>query len=233
MGRLFAVMLMLMLVLVGCTQPQALSTAPRATGSLFVNRTATAIPSVATMTVRATTPAHNPFATQTQTGLQAGDTASVPTTISVATAEVTRPVPTALTTNTPSFTNTPTAAVIVIPRSATPISNEQRWRIQQRDREVLSPVQIYTIQGQAALLWYDPLASQVIEIGLVHGSVPVQARFNYLPYQAAAIEIPYRINVDFGLTSISDAAVERMRQAGYTESVESFIIITDSIRPQN
>lgn len=92
---------------------------------------------------------------------------------------------------------------------------------------------MYTIQGQAALLWYDPLTSQAIEIGLVRGSVPVQARFDYRPYQAAAIEVPYRINVDFGLTSISDAAVQRMRQAGYTETIESFIIVTDSIQPQN
>lgn len=105
--------------------------------------------------------------------------------------------------------------------------------MQQLNRSVFNPIQMYTIQGQAALLWYDPLNAQAIEIGLLHGSVPVQARFDYRPYQAAALEVPYRINIDFGLTSISDAVLERMRQAGYTETVEGFIIVTDSIQPQN
>ena len=231
MGRSFAVMLMMISALVGCTQPQALSTTPRATGSLFVNRTATVNPSVEILVPAQATAAHNPFATISIPEAQASASPSIPETR--VTADVTTAVSTPLVTSVPSATHTPTPGVVVIPKSATPLSNEERWRMQQLNRTVLNPVQMYTIQGQAALLWYDPLSSQAIEIGLVRGSIPVQARFDYRPYQAAAIEVPYRINGDFGLTSISDAVVQRMRQAGYTETVESFIIVTDSIQPQN
>lgn len=82
------------------------------------------------------------------------------------------------------------------------------------------------------LLWFDPATNQVVEIGTLQGVFPAQAQFTFLPTQAPALEVPYRINGDFGLTSISDALQERMHAAGYAQSVEAFIVLSDTIVPK-
>jgi hypothetical protein len=46
---------------------------------------------------------------------------------------------------------------------------------------------------------------------------------------SAAYEVDYRINQDFGLTSISEAVAMRMRDAGYAASVRAFVVITDNV----
>jgi hypothetical protein len=38
--------------------------------------------------------------------------------------------------------------------------------------------------------------------------------------------------VDFGLTAISDAVRERMRNAGYTQSVEAYVFQADDVQPK-
>jgi hypothetical protein len=48
----------------------------------------------------------------------------------------------------------------------------------------------------------------------------------------AALEVPYRINQDFGLTAISEAVRARMKAAGYTDSVEAYIEQTEAVVPK-
>jgi hypothetical protein len=122
--------------------------------------------------------------------------------------------------------------VIVVPRTVIPETNEQRWREQEQDRQVIQPPQIYVATSLIPLMWYDPLTGQSLQIGTIIGEFPVQARFMLRTTHQSALEVPYRINNDFGLTSISDAVRERMQDAGYTQSVEAFAIKTDAVQPK-
>jgi len=110
-----------------------------------------------------------------------------------------------------------------------PETNEQRWRAQEQDRQVIQPPQIYVASSLVPLLWYDPLTGQSLQIGMIFGEFPAQAGFTLRSTQQPALEVPYRINNDFGLTSISDAVRDRMRNAGYTQTVEAYIVTTDAI----
>ena len=122
------------------------------------------------------------------------------------------------------------SVVITVP-TPTPQSNEQRWRAQQIDRHVFDPKRIYIATSPVTLLWYDPVASQTLEIGTLLGEFTVQAEFTFRPRDVAALEVPYRINQDYGLTSISPAVEQRMEAAGFTESVEAFVLESDAIQP--
>lgn len=102
--------------------------------------------------------------------------------------------------------------------------------MQQMDREVLDPPQIYRVVRRAPLFWFDPATGQTLEIGTLIGDIPVQARFRLRSTGEAALEVPYRINNDFGLTAISEAVRSRMEAAGYTVSVEAFVLESDAIR---
>lgn len=127
---------------------------------------------------------------------------------------------------------TPTPAVVIVPQTAPPQTGEQIWRTQQVQREVLTPVQIYVAQSPVPLLWFDPVTRQSIEIGTLVGEFPVQARFLLRETNQPALEVPYRINQDYGLTSISEALRNRMQAAGYTVSVEAFVLQTDAVQPR-
>lgn len=137
--------------------------------------------------------------------------------------------PTALPTPAPS----PPPTIVIIPRTAAPLTNEQRWRARQADRQVLDPWQIYVAQRPVSLLWFDPLSGQSLEIGKLLGPFPAQARFILRDDNLPALEIPYRINTDFGLTAISEALKRRMQDAGYTESVEAYIVESDAVQPKS
>jgi hypothetical protein len=113
-----------------------------------------------------------------------------------------------------------------------PQSNQQRWRDQQRNRQVLEPPQVYIAKSPVTLWWYDPLTGQSVAIGTLVGEFPVQALFTFRSEQRPALEVPYRINVDFGLTAISDAVRERMKNAGYTQSVEAYAFQADDVQPK-
>jgi len=78
-------------------------------------------------------------------------------------------------------------------------------------------------------MWYDPTTGQSLEIGTIRGEFPAQAEFVLRSNQHPALEVPYRINVDFGLTAISEAVRDRMKAAGYTESVEAYIERSDAV----
>lgn len=109
---------------------------------------------------------------------------------------------------------------------------EQRWRAQQTARQVLSPPKLYEATAQTALMWYDPATGQILEIGTLRGTFPVQAQFVFRPTEAAALEVPYRINGDFGLTAISEAIQQRMNAAGYRDTVEAFVLLSPAVVPK-
>ena len=69
-------------------------------------------------------------------------------------------------------------------------------------------------------------------IGTISGEVPVQAEFLLRGAQQAALEVPYRINNDFGLTAISEAVRGRMEAAGYSQSVEAYVLLIADIHPK-
>lgn len=145
--------------------------------------------------------------------------------------------PTIMPTATQGTTPTPApaeTAILVLPVPAATPTNEQRWRARQRDRRVVQPVQLYVARRPARLLWFDPRTSQVLDIGNISGTFPVQATFQFLGQTQVeeAVEVPYTINRDFGLTAISEAVRQRMAAAGYTETVEAFVVLNDSIVPQ-
>lgn len=125
---------------------------------------------------------------------------------------------------------TPPPAIIVVPLTQVPETNEQRWRAQQQDRKVNDPPRLYIARKPVTLWWYDPLNSQSLQIGSLSGEFPAQAEFTLLSAQQAALEVPYRINNDFGLTAISEAVRGRMKAAGYSQSVEAYILRTDDVQ---
>ncbi|WP_448542105.1 hypothetical protein [Roseiflexus sp.] len=138
------------------------------------------------------------------------------------------------TTQTPIQAPSPTVVrpptVQIIPATPEPQTSEARWRAQQIDRQVLDPPQFYRVTSHATLFWYDPMTGQILEIGTLRGDVPVQARFRLRSTGQAALEVLYRINNDFGLTAISEAVRSRMEAAGYTVSVEAFLLESDAVQ---
>ncbi|MEO7909822.1 MAG: hypothetical protein ABIV47_09250 [Roseiflexaceae bacterium] len=131
-----------------------------------------------------------------------------------------------------STTATLTPAVIVIPLTRMPETNMERWRAQEQDRKVNTPPLIYIAKNPVMLWWYDPLTSQSVQIGTISGEFPAQAEFTLRSPQQAAFEVAYVINTDFGLTAISEAVRERMKAAGYTQSVEAYVLRTADIQPK-
>lgn len=89
----------------------------------------------------------------------------------------------------------------------------------------------YRASGSTELWWFDPLVQQPVILGTISGEFLAQAQFRLRGQGAEALEVPYRINADYGLTAISPAYVERMRRAGYSESVEAYVLLTSEISP--
>lgn len=125
-----------------------------------------------------------------------------------------------------------TPAVVVVPQTAVPLNNEQRWRTQQLNRQVFDQQRLYIANNDVTLLWYDPMTGQSLMIGTIRGEFPAQAQFTLRSDRRPALEVPYRINQDFGLTAISEAVRARMKAAGYSESVEAYIEQTDIVVPK-
>lgn len=210
--RRWIVVSLITCALCGCAAPRPLSITPRPGSSSSLGRTAVAEQPTLTV-IASAVPTANPFG-------QSGT--AVPTDLPV----TSTPLPT------PTMIPTPTPEFVIIPVSPSFESNEERWRAQQAQREVLTPPRLYNARVQTALLWYDPATGQVLEIGTLRGVFPAQAQFIFRPTNGMALEVPYRINGDFGLTSISDAIQQRMRDAGYSQSVEAFVFLGDSVVPQ-
>src|SRR5215207_9413305 len=145
-------MLLIMLVLAGCGQPMQIGTPTQVqvrptrlpSDSALPSITANSVPSAAPSAQATSELDITPFATAAlEPTVQ-----SAPTVTVEMAATPTRP-PAA----------TPTPAVIVVPLTQMPETNEQRWRAQQQERTVNDPPRIYVVPSPATLWWYDPLTS--------------------------------------------------------------------------
>jgi hypothetical protein len=194
--------LLIVFMLAGCGQPLQISTPTQPTRSPDV----TVLPDVPANGVPSSAPPE-------QATPELGATPSEPSGLP---AETPSPAP---------------PAVVVVPQAQAPETSEQRWRAQQQDRKVNDPPRIYVARNPVVLWWYDPVVSQPVQIGTIRSEFPVQAEF-VLRGDGAALEVPYVINSDFGLTAISEAVRERMRAAGYSQSVEAYVLRTDDTQPK-
>ena len=127
----------------------------------------------------------------------------------------------------------PPVVTTIVPQTVEPQTSEQRWRAQQVQREAFEQPQNYIATAPVSLMWFDPLTGQSLEIGRLLGEFTAQAQFLYRPNEVPALEVSYMINQNFGLTAISPAVVERMASAGYTETVEAYVLQSDLIQPGN
>jgi len=218
-------MLLIVLVLAGCGQPMQIGTPSQTQVRPSRLPSDTALP-----TILATSVPSAPTSAQATSAL---DTTPFATGPIVSTVE-TEPTVEAGTATTPvvSTPATLTPAVIVVPLTPIPETHQARWRAQQQDRKVSDPPQVYIAKNSVTLWWYDPLTSQSVPIGTISGAFPAQAEFTLRSAQQAALEVPYVINVDFGLTAISEAVRERMKAAGYSQSVEAYVVRTADIQPK-
>ncbi len=117
----------------------------------------------------------------------------------------------------------------VTPRMRATPTGDERWATFTTQRQLFdTPKRITTLQP-TPLLWLDPRNGQVLEIGLLNGDFVATAQMVLTSDNSAAYEVDYRINQDFGLTSISEAVAMRMRDAGYAASVRAFVVITDNV----
>ena len=210
-------MLLIVLVLAGCGQPLQIGTPSQTQVRPTWLPSDMALPSVTANSVPSAAPPAQ--ATPELTAIPFA-TAPIEPTVGV---EATPAMPIAATL---------TPAVIVVPLTQMPETNQERWRAQQLDRKVNDPPRLYIARNPVTLWWYDPLTSQSVPIGTISGEFPVQAEFILRGAQQAALEVPYRINADFGLTAISEAVWERMKAAGYSQSVEAYVLRTDDTQPK-
>lgn len=206
-----------MLALTGCGQPLQIGTPSQQQvrptqlpgNTALPSMTANGVPSAASSTQATPEQATIPFATAlTEPTVEVEATPVIPITATLA------------------------PAVIVVPLTQVPETNQQRWRAQQQDRKVNDPPKTYVAQVPVMLWWFDPLTSQEVPIGTLSGEFPAQAEFTLRGEQQAALEVPYVIDADFGLTAISEAVRERMKAAGYSQSVEAYILRTADVQPK-
>ncbi|ACL25946.1 hypothetical protein [Chloroflexus aggregans] len=129
----------------------------------------------------------------------------------------------------------PTPTLLPIPTLTLPtlplLSNEERWRLQQLDRQVFPELRLYTTK-RSELYWYDPVNEQEVLIGVINGEFMAQARFTFRKDNRLALEVPYHLNQSYGLSALSPALVERIHAAGYSDWIETFVYITPDIQPQ-
>lgn len=110
-------------------------------------------------------------------------------------------------------------------------SNEQRWRAQQQDRVVFEALRPY-VTGGTDLWWYDPLNQQHVRLGRISGDFVAQATFVLPDEGRPALEVPYHVNVGYGLTALSPALLERIRAAGYGDWIETYVFETHDVQPR-
>jgi len=124
------------------------------------------------------------------------------------------------------------ARVVIIPATEVPISNNDRWRQQEVNRQPLPQPQIYTTLG-SDLFWYDPIYRQSVSLGRFSGSFEVLATFELRGTDQPALEVLYEVNKRYGLTALSPALVERIRAAGYESGViDTYVLNDDNVRPK-
>jgi hypothetical protein len=120
---------------------------------------------------------------------------------------------------------------VIVPPTPEQLTNEERWRRQQQNRNVFEAPQAFYTSG-SELWWYDPVQQQSVILGTFSGPFEAQARFTLRGLGVSALEVPYKINERYGLTAISPALIERIRAAGYDEWIETYIIEGPNVRPR-
>lgn len=211
-------LILMVTVLVGCGQPLQIDT--RAASA----RPSQRAPSFATVTSGFGTPSALPGTGMPGTSMPATQPPTVAATPTLP------PTLNALSTATaPIAPLRPT--VVVVPQQPA-LSNEERWRAQQIDRTVFPEMRVYVARRPTQLFWYDPLAGQSLPVGTLLGPFTAQAEFMLRSADAHALEVPYKINSDFGLTSIAPSVKQRMARAGYTEYVETYVLLSDDVVQQ-
>lgn len=168
-------------------------------------RTPTARPAVPPINTTERSPATPSIASDSPLGAQATPTSFV---------DRAAPVPPVLT----------QVVVSVLPTQ----SYAQRWRDEQLNRQVLPVPQIFTTTN-SELWWYDPVNQQHVVLGSFAGSFDVQATFVRRTDQAEALEVPYQVNVRYGLTALSPAILARITAAGYGEWIETYVLKTSAV----
>lgn len=145
--------------------------------------------------------------------------------------DIPTPSASATPTNTP-FPTTPPTPIATIPAPTFPVlTNEERWRRQQGDRQVFDTPQPYTTSG-SELWWYDPVNQQHIILGSFAGDFEATATFTLRGQGIAALEVIYHVNQSYGLTAISSALVDRINAAGYGDTIETYVFLTPDIQPR-
>ena len=60
----------------------------------------------------------------------------------------------------------------------------------------------------------------------------VQATFTFREDGQPALEVPYEVNRGYGITALSPAVLERIRAAGYSDWIETFVFLTPEVQPK-
>lgn len=126
-------------------------------------------------------------------------------------------------------TNSATPAVTIVLPTKPPLTNMQRWRSQQQNREIFESLRSYTTRG-SDLWWYDPVNQQHIVLGSFSGNFDAQAQFTLAHSKEDALEVPYHVNQSYGVTALSPALEQRIQDAGYGEWIETYVIINSEVQ---
>ncbi len=146
-----------------------------------------------------------------------------------ATAEPSASAPVGMATNMPLTATTTTLPPLQLP-TVTPMSHQERWRLQQIERTPLPELRPFTTTG-SDLWWFDPINQQAVILGRISGTFLVQATFTLKDQQRLAYEVPYQVNQSYGLTAISPILIKRIEAAGYQDWIETYVVHTAEVRP--
>lgn len=120
---------------------------------------------------------------------------------------------------------------LILP-SPEPATNEQRWRAQQQERGVFPELLPYSTSG-SELWWFDPVNQQHVILGRIAGEFVAQAQFLPRGQGLPALEVPYQVNVSYGLTALSPALLARIAAAGYeSDWIETYIFLSPDVTPR-
>lgn len=114
--------------------------------------------------------------------------------------------------------------------TVTPMSHQERWRLQQIERTPLPELRPFTTTG-SDLWWFDPINQQAVILGRISGVFLVQATFTLKDQQQLAYEVPYQVNQSYGLTALSPVLIQRIEAAGYNDWIETYVVHTAEVRP--
>lgn len=174
-------------------------------------------------------PAAAPATRQPAPGSMAPDPATAaPSTTAVTAATTAATTTTTAATARPAATSLPP---LTLPTTATR-SNEERWREQQQDRQVFDGLLGFATTG-SELWWFDPVNQQHVILGRLTGDFVAQAQFQLRGQGVQALEVPYQVNVSYGLTALSPSLVGRIAAAGYASDwIETYVFLSPDVTPR-